>query len=389
MNKGVKEVKSYILNNKIDLPVVSKEILDFAGTCFIEETNDELHKKSIEDTNFLNITDKSPFFSRDFSETGERLNSYRTRRHKKRLQVNAEDNNILLCDTSESEPLSLIEITNEATKSLVNVEHTLNKVSKKLENDQRLSQYTKDTFVIKMDDGVLSIQDIKKLESFSDLDSSCDTSLNFIESSLSGDNNNFDLHSLEYNSDSNIVEKFVGIPKKYKSPRANTTIPIKEKKILNKEFNQITVFNKNIAGEKNPSESKNNNFSSIAKLTETKLNAVKKSSPKIQQNKLSMKDKTKVPQTKYNLVNKGYSSEKIHSKHTITSLILNSNLNSPNKTLEKCSISEKMTASTRAKVKAKVPINPLKPTLMSKTNSTVHEKKKYKNTAPKSSLTIK
>lgn len=371
MDNGLKEVKNYILNNNIDLPVNNTELLDCKssevdGNGAADGNNDEFQKNPNEDSKLLCVTPKSPFFSRDFSETGERLrNSFRARRHKKSMQHKKQlhenaDDNILLCDTSESEPLSLIEITNEAKESLANVEHTLNKVSQKLENDQRLNLYGKDAFVIKMDDGVFSIKDIKNLENMSDLDSSCDTSLNFIESSLSGDNNNFDSHSLEYNGEKYLAEtNEVRIPIKNKLLPTNNKLLSKEAKSCKKESDQVIVLKRSphySVGKKNLTENKYNHSTrgSTRKTTETKSNTVKIYSPKIQLNK-SIKDTSKVPQKKDSL-NKDH--DKSFYKHTATS----AKLNPASTSVNRCSISEKTTESTRAKIKVKVPISSSKQT---------------------------
>lgn len=391
MNNGSTEVKHYIVNNNIDLKVVNDEINIENKSIEVDGNNFEDADNVLGESALLNEKPKSLYFSRDFSETGERLrNSFRARRHKKSIQnkklvqENADDN-ILLCDTSESEPLSLIEITNEAKQSLANVEHTLNKVSQKLKNDQRLNQFDNDAFVIKMGDGVFSIKGVKKLENLSDIDSSCDTSLNFIESSLSGDNNNLNSQSLEYNSDNSLVAKNEDIPVKSKLLLQN-----KEKNLYMKEFDQSTTSPKNTFNKRSIPENRiiNSNRCLLRekKINENKLNILKKYSPK------SQVDATKpvVVQNTKSANNKEQSNKRSNCKQTGTPLTLNLISKSLSHPSEKLTISEKMTESARAKIKAKIPINKTFKNTMVLTNPiNINEKNKLKTVTLKSTKNLK
>lgn len=373
-NNCSKDVKNYILNNNIDLSVLNTEVLDTKSNVIDGNISKDIDNAS-DGCEVLNLTPKSQFLRRDFSETGERLrNSFRARRHKKSIQNKKHDqenteNNVLLCDTSESEPLSLIEITKEAKQSLFDVEKTLNKVNQKLENDHRLNQFDNDAFVIKMGDGVFSIQEVKKLENFSDLDSSCDTSLNFIESSLSGDNNNFDSQSLEYNSYNGLVENHEKILK------TNDPFDSRVNKQLKKDLNRRINSQTNTIVKRSMPESKviksNRSIPREEKLKETKLNPIKKY-PNI---KLEV-DKPLIAQKKSKANIKENSKQKGFCKHTgLHSTTLNSIPKLQTQTLEKLTISEKMTESARAKVKAKIPISASKTTM---STTSIREKNKCK-----------
>lgn len=373
-SNGSKDVKNYILNNNIDLSVLNTEVLDTKANVIDGNISKDTDNAS-DGCEVLNLTPKSQFLRRDFSETGERLrNSFRARRHKKSIQNKKHDqenteNNVLLCDTSESEPLSLIEITKEAKQSLFDVEKTLNKVNQKLENDHRINQFDNDAFVIKMGDGVFSIQEVKKLENFSDLDSSCDTSLNFIESSLSGDNNNFDSQSLEYNSYNGLVENHE------KKLQTNDSLDSRVNKQLKKDLNRRTNSQTTTIVKRSIPESKviksNRSISREEKLKETKLNPIKKY-PNI---KIDV-DKPLIAQKRSKANIKENSKQKSFGKHTgLHSTTLNSIPKLQTHTLEKLTISEKMTESARAKIKAKIPINASKTTL---STTSIREKNKCK-----------
>lgn len=373
-NINSKDVKNYILNNNIDLSVLNPEVLDTKSNVIDGNICKDTDNAS-DSCEVLNLTPKSQFLRRDFSETGERLrNSFRARRHKKSIQNKKHDqdnteNNVLLCDTSESEPLSLIEITKEAKQSLFDVEKTLNKVNQKLENDDRINQFDNEAFVIKMGDGVFTIQEVKKLENFSDLDSSCDTSLNFIESSLSGDNNNFDSQSLEYNSYNGLVENHE------KKLQTNDPFDSRISKQLKKDLNQTINSQTNTIVKRSMPESKiiksNRSVPREVKLKETKLNPIKNFS-----NIKLDADKPLIAQKKSKANIKENSKQKSFCKHIgLNSTTLNSVPKLQTHTLEKLKISEKMTESTRAKVKAKIPIIASKTTM---STTSIREKNKCK-----------
>ncbi|XP_063703703.1 LIM domain kinase 1 isoform X2 [Culicoides brevitarsis] len=344
---GLSEVQKYVLNNNLDLPTNYSKLKNNSKQNEIDGDN------TSEESSLLYVTPKSHLISLDFTESGERLrSSFRTRRHKKSMQCkkpieDATDDNILLCDTSESEPLSLIEITKEANNSIHNVAHTLGKVSEKLENDKRKSQHGKDAYVIKMAEGVISISGVEKIESFSDIDSSCDTSLNIVESSLNGDNSNLDFLNSENKHEKMFSEN-------------------NDAKIV------IDKLSSNI--ETTKCKSKLNKMTKETKFQPT-CNYMKK---KI---KDTMNNNPKSPR---NL--------KLYGKHSIPSTdtfsqTVNLNIKSLNKSLDKMSISEKMTESTKAKVRTKVHLNTLKPPIWSATKNTrVNQLNKLKTLTVKNNV---
>lgn len=220
------EIKSFIIDNNLDMnkyESLEKFItnIEEVDCCVVKqdissskeliETDLNTEAKSFETQSMIDLIPRSPHLSREFSDTGERIrDSFRARRrrkilNKKRLSEEKSDldnashieysNNTILCDTSESEPLSLIEITNDANQQLQNVEKTLNEVSETLMYQSlkanRTNVYGKEAFLIKLNDGILSINNVKNIENVSDFDSSCDTSLNYIDNNTLGANTSF------------------------------------------------------------------------------------------------------------------------------------------------------------------------------------------------------
>ncbi|XP_055592053.1 LIM domain kinase 1 isoform X2 [Uranotaenia lowii] len=150
----------------------------------------------------------SPHLSKDFSPNGDRIrDSIRAKRRQRMLMsrehqrksLDASNLVMKLCDadlashndTSLSEPTSLIQIDTDrlispvATRDVLNsVRDTLKKHSDiviRTEEIPRAKHYGEKGFIINLNNGSLTLNNVKDLEGCSDFDSSCDTSLNFIE----------------------------------------------------------------------------------------------------------------------------------------------------------------------------------------------------------------
>lgn len=364
----LKEVKNYILNNNIELPSIKDRMWEIEAfvkdqTDLTDGCNDELKQTVCEEG--LNFNSCTPFISRDFSETGERLrSSFRARRHKKSLQnkkhfYESMENNVLLCDTSESEPLSLIEITNEAKQELVDVEQTLNKVSQKLAKDEKIHQYTKDTFVI-MNDGDLSLKNLKNLECISDLESSCDTSLNFIDSSMSSDFNseNNKQSNTSFQSDKLVHQSTYLIMDTKKSVHNKTKITESASK-----FDKIQAKNKTDI--KSTLVKRKPLHSSVGQKTKEKHNIIVKKDDTSNRSSINIENIRRSKATKVN--------ENVSTK-------LNETIKVTRKALDRCLLSEKTTESTRAKIKVKVNKTSPKTIHSTVTNTTIREKSQLKPT---------
>lgn len=152
---------------------------------------------------------KSPHLSKDFSPNGDRIRDSIRARRQQRMMKNREnqrksfenDNSTensapssLTDDSykkSSSEPVSLVNNNNsskmetETDRVLIDVRKTLDYNKKDLltrkESKIKSRPYGEKGFIINMKDGLLNLNNVKDLDNCSDFDSSCDTSLNYIE----------------------------------------------------------------------------------------------------------------------------------------------------------------------------------------------------------------
>lgn len=150
--------------------------------------------------NVIREIPKSPHLSKDFSPNGDRIrNSIRARRQERMLKQRSllEVNS----NTTSPGPSSLgdhSEINSsferEDTPGAKTPPHTEPSIDHKADDAtvvrpfafmplkrKRSRPYGEKGFIINMDDGLLSLSNVKNLDNCSDIDSSCDTSLNYID----------------------------------------------------------------------------------------------------------------------------------------------------------------------------------------------------------------
>lgn len=154
---------------------------------------------------FIRDIPKSPHLSKDFSPTGERIRDSVRARRQQRMQQNRENlqksndcSQITLdpafnCDVamekSASEPISLIVAAEPDTDKILHaVKDTLEKERGQLnrltapDRTPKVRPYGEKGFIINVNtEGALTLNSVKDLEGCSDFDSSCDTSLNYID----------------------------------------------------------------------------------------------------------------------------------------------------------------------------------------------------------------
>lgn len=158
---------------------------------------------------------RSPHLSKDFSPTGERIrSSIRARRQQrllknqeKSLESGKEETHFLVMrdiNTNEvlSEPTSLTEVDKNSgtasvlksvSKVLAGEQSHKNDVTESCNNlcNEKSQTYVKKSkpygekgYIINYRNGDLNVNNVKNLDVYSDLDSSCDTSLNYIDSTI-------------------------------------------------------------------------------------------------------------------------------------------------------------------------------------------------------------
>lgn len=177
-------------------------------------TKQDLPDDSVEiDAKYAFIRDipKSPHLSKDFSPTGERIRDSVRARRQQRMQQTRENlrksqdcskivpaDPTLGCDTtmqiekSVSEPISLIAGPEADTDKVLHaVKDTLEKERGQLNmltapnRAPKIRPYGEKGFIINVNtEGALTLNNVKDLECCSDFDSSCDTSLNYIDVNL-------------------------------------------------------------------------------------------------------------------------------------------------------------------------------------------------------------
>ncbi|XP_065088730.1 LIM domain kinase 1 isoform X3 [Ochlerotatus camptorhynchus] len=151
---------------------------------------------------------RSPHLSKDFSPNGDRIRDSIRARRRQRMILNRENqrksldssnlglklsgmDSVVHADSSVSEPTSLIQIDPNALKQPPSTEDVLNSVKDTLEKNPglarrcdespRTKRYGEKGFIIHVNNGNLTLNNVKDLEGCSDFDSSCDTSLNYID----------------------------------------------------------------------------------------------------------------------------------------------------------------------------------------------------------------
>ncbi|XP_053684379.1 LIM domain kinase 1 [Sabethes cyaneus] len=152
---------------------------------------------------------KSPHLGKDFSPNGDRIRDSIRAKRRQRMILSRESQRksldssnlglkfssldiVVNPDSSLSEPTSLIQVESGAVKQPIpSTEDVLNSVRDTLEKNSNLIQrrdgspktkrYGEKGFIIHLNNGSLTLNNVKDLEGCSDFDSSCDTSLNYID----------------------------------------------------------------------------------------------------------------------------------------------------------------------------------------------------------------
>ncbi|XP_058465809.1 LIM domain kinase 1 isoform X2 [Malaya genurostris] len=167
---------------------------------------------------------KSPHLGKDFSPNGDRIRDSIRARRRQRMILSRENQRksldssslglkfssldvVVNADSSISEPTSLIQVDPNSSKHPPSTEDVLNSVRDTLENNPNLirrtdgsskaKHYGEKGFIIHLNNGSLTLNNVKDLEGCSDFDSSCDTSLNYVDLNGSGMNSSVIPPSLE------------------------------------------------------------------------------------------------------------------------------------------------------------------------------------------------
>lgn len=154
---------------------------------------------------FIRDIPKSPHLSKDFSPTGERIRDSVRARRQQRMQQNRENQRksqdcskldpsvggdaAMQIEKSSSEPISLIVGPEADTDKILHaVKNTLEKERGQLnmltapDRTPKIRPYGEKGFIINVNtEGALTLNNVKDLECCSDFDSSCDTSLNYMD----------------------------------------------------------------------------------------------------------------------------------------------------------------------------------------------------------------
>ncbi|XP_055532763.1 LIM domain kinase 1 isoform X2 [Wyeomyia smithii] len=191
-----------------------------------DTTKDNLENENITNSNTVSVSGfimkgaeipKSPHLGKDFSPNGDRIRDSIRARRRQRMILSRESqrksldssnlglkfsslDGVVNPDSSVSEPTSLIQVENNTVKQPLSTDDILNSVRDTLEKNSDLAQrrdgspktkrYGEKGYIIHLNNGNLTLNNVKDLEGCSDFDSSCDTSLNYIDLNGSGMNGN-------------------------------------------------------------------------------------------------------------------------------------------------------------------------------------------------------
>lgn len=156
-------------------------------------------------SNVIREIPKSPHLSKDFSPNGDRIrNSIRARRQERMLKqrslLEANSNATSPGPSSlgdQSEINSSFEREDSPAPREISNDHLIDDAPLVRPNTftplkrKRSRPYGEKGFIINIDDGLLSLNNVKNLDNCSDFDSSCDTSLNYVDVNYPS----FDSHS--------------------------------------------------------------------------------------------------------------------------------------------------------------------------------------------------
>lgn len=165
-------------------------------------------------SNAIREIPKSPHLSKDFSPNGDRIrNSIRARRQERMLRQRSERNMSNISISPGPSSLGDLSETNQNANAInesnTDSNGTLGEFSPmgNTIKRQRSRPYGEKGFILNLNDGLLSLNDVKNLDNCSDFDSSCDTSLNYIDINNPSLNDNHSIRSTsKLPSTSTIVE---------------------------------------------------------------------------------------------------------------------------------------------------------------------------------------
>lgn len=220
---------SHISNKLEDAQVQLESITNDLNYSKVIPTNENSNDPSIEPittsttaaiqlieakNSFIRDIPKSPHLSKDFSLNGDRIRDSVRARRQQRMQQNRENlrksydcskNSIANVDTvsatgmpatmekSISEPVNLIvnctppAVDADTAEILKAVKQTLEQEHRNLnslaapDRSRKTRPYGEKGFIINVNEGTLTLNNVKDLDNCSDFDSSCDTSLNYID----------------------------------------------------------------------------------------------------------------------------------------------------------------------------------------------------------------
>ncbi|XP_055621389.1 LIM domain kinase 1 isoform X2 [Toxorhynchites rutilus septentrionalis] len=183
-------------------------------------TNSDSISNSVEVSGFIvggAEIPRSPHLCKDFSPNGDRIRDSIRARRRQRIILNRENQRksldsshlgaklsgmevVINPETSASEPTSLIQVDPNTLKQPPSTEDVLNSVRDTLEKNPNLARrregspkakhYGEKGFIIHLNNGNLTLNNVKDLEACSDFDSSCDTSLNYIDLNVNASSRN-------------------------------------------------------------------------------------------------------------------------------------------------------------------------------------------------------
>lgn len=153
----------------------NNEIIPLADGCEVSD-----RKKTLMDI------PKSPHLSKDFSPNGDRIRDSVRARRQQRMQQNRESMR-KLSDSRKKDETNV-----EPAVSLSDIQSSNGECGDKKKNQidgngcddhgKKVRPYGEKGFIINVNGGLLTLNNVKDLDNCSDFDSSCDTSLNYIES---------------------------------------------------------------------------------------------------------------------------------------------------------------------------------------------------------------
>ncbi|XP_058826696.1 LIM domain kinase 1 isoform X2 [Topomyia yanbarensis] len=219
-------VQESVNSEKTVKPAQGIDVVDCPRGTVVSAAKDKLESNNItnssSNSNSVNVSGfiiggteipKSPHLGKDFSPNGDRIRDSIRAKRRQRMILSRENQRksldssslglkfssldvVVNADSSISEPTSLILVDTNSSKHPPSTEDVLNSVRDTLEKNPTLARrregspkakrYGEKGFIIHLNNGSLTLNNVKDLEGCSDFDSSCDTSLNYIDLNGSG-----------------------------------------------------------------------------------------------------------------------------------------------------------------------------------------------------------